>query len=243
MAKRFGVDPDLFVRLIERESGFDPEARGSFGEVGLSQVMEETALAPGFGVAPLVNRHDPVDNLRFGAEYLGALIRHYDGDVSKALMAYNGGAGNVARGTVSDAAREYSSALLPSGYRSYDSSSGEKQATGVADESVQELAIPLDPAAPAVTGQTAPAVTGQTAPAVTATGQSSSGVSADAKELNEGIRELLESKKGRLTARDGERPLGGRIGRKGEMSPLNGLSVAGIDLIRTYSTPGGIGNL
>ncbi len=227
MAKRFGVDPDLFVRLIERESGFDPEARGSFGAVGVAQAMEETALAPGFGVSPLVNRHDPVDNLRFGAEYLGALIRHYDGDVSKALMAYNGGAGNVARGTVSAAARVYSSALLPSGYRSYDSSSGEKQATGVADESVQELAIPLDPAAPAVT----------------ATGQSSSGVSADAKELNKGIRELLGSKKGRLTARDGERPLGGRIGRKGDMSPLSGLSVPGLDLIRKYSTPGGIGNL
>ena len=31
MAERYGVDPDLYVRLIERESGFDPMAKGSSG--------------------------------------------------------------------------------------------------------------------------------------------------------------------------------------------------------------------
>ncbi len=112
MAERYGVDPQLYVRLIERESGFDPKARGAAGELGLSQIMAETARAPGYGVRPIDDRLDPVENLRFGAEYLAALVRAFDGDYTKALQAYNGGVGNVKRGTTSDAARNYASELL-----------------------------------------------------------------------------------------------------------------------------------
>ena len=81
MAKRYGVDPELFVSLVQRESGFDPRARGKDGEIGLTQIMSETGINPGYGVTPIQDRNDPVDNLRFGAEYLGALIENYDGDV------------------------------------------------------------------------------------------------------------------------------------------------------------------
>jgi len=112
MAERYGVDPQLYVRLIERESGFDPKARGAAGELGLSQIMAATARDPGYGVRPIDDRLDPVENLRFGAEYLAALIRAFDGDYTKALQAYNGGVGNVKRGTTSDAARNYASELL-----------------------------------------------------------------------------------------------------------------------------------
>lgn len=112
MAERYGVDPELYVRLVERESGFDPNARGAAGEVGLTQIMAKTGIDPGYGVKPIEDRLDPEDNLRFGAEYLGGLIRHYDGDVSKALMAYNGGGGNVDKGTVSSGAKKYATELL-----------------------------------------------------------------------------------------------------------------------------------
>ena len=112
MAKRYGVDPELFVSLVQRESGFDPRARGKDGEIGLTQIMSETGINPGYGVTPIQDRNDPVDNLRFGAEYLGALIENYDGDVATALMAYNGGSGNVQKGTISDGARKYATELL-----------------------------------------------------------------------------------------------------------------------------------
>ena len=112
MAKRYGVDPELFVSLVQRESGFDPKARGKDGEIGLTQIMAETGIQPGYGVTPIQDRNDPVDNLRFGAEYLGALIKNYDGDVATALMAYNGGSGNVAKGTISDGAKKYATELL-----------------------------------------------------------------------------------------------------------------------------------
>ncbi len=112
MAERYGVDPELFVRLVERESGFDPNARGADGEIGLTQIMSDTGQEPGYGVKPIEDRFDPVDNLRFGAEYLGKMIQHYEGDVSKALMAFNGGGGNVDKGTVSGDAEKYASELL-----------------------------------------------------------------------------------------------------------------------------------
>ncbi len=111
-AERFGIDPELYVRLIERESGFDPNARGTSGEIGLAQIMPDTAKDPGYGTDPISDRSDPMESLRFGAQHLSNLIKNYDGDVALALQAYNGGSGNVARGTVSDEAKMYASELL-----------------------------------------------------------------------------------------------------------------------------------
>ena len=112
MAERYGVDPEVYNRLIAKESGWDPKARGAAGEIGLSQIMLETGVKPGMGVKPIQDRSDPVENLRFGAEYLGALIDEFGGDYTKALQAYNGGLGNVQKGTVSSSAQNYASSLL-----------------------------------------------------------------------------------------------------------------------------------
>ena len=112
IAKKYGVDPELFVRLVQKESNFDPKAKGAAGEIGLTQIMYKTGLQPGLGVKPIEDRGDALDNLRFGAEYLAALLEYYQGDYRKALMAYNGGMGNVDKGTVSTAAQNYANDLL-----------------------------------------------------------------------------------------------------------------------------------
>ena len=112
MAERYGVDPEVFNRLIAKESSWDPNAKGSAGEVGYTQIMAATGANPGFGVTPIKDRSDPIDNLRFGAEYLGALIEYYNGDYTKALMAYNGGAGNVDRQKSSSDAKKYAAEVL-----------------------------------------------------------------------------------------------------------------------------------
>ena len=112
MAERYGVDPEVFNRLITRESSWNPNAKGSEGEIGYTQIMAATGMNPGFGVTPIKDRNDPIDNLRFGAEYLGALIEYYDGDYTKALMAYNGGAGNVDKGKASNAAQKYAAEVM-----------------------------------------------------------------------------------------------------------------------------------
>jgi len=94
-AEQFGVRPDLYERLILRESNFDPMARSPKGALGLAQVMPATARDPGFGVTPLANPMDPIESLRFGAEYLSALKREFGGDERKAVAAYNAGVGRV----------------------------------------------------------------------------------------------------------------------------------------------------
>ena len=111
-AERYGVDPEIFTRLVAKESNWNPNAKGAAGEIGYTQIMAETGLNPGLGVTPIKDRSDPLDNLRFGAEYLGKLIERYDGDYNKALMAFNGGLGNVDKGTVSKAAQSYAADLL-----------------------------------------------------------------------------------------------------------------------------------
>jgi hypothetical protein len=57
--------------------------------------MAATAQDPGYGVAPLRDRLDPVENLRFSAEYMRAMLDKYDGDYRLALAAYNAGPGRV----------------------------------------------------------------------------------------------------------------------------------------------------
>lgn len=93
IAKQEGIDPDIFVRLIQQESRFDPDALSEKGAGGLPQIMPKTALKPGYGVEAisLEDRFDPEISLRFGAQYLKAMLDKYDGDYARALAAYNKG--------------------------------------------------------------------------------------------------------------------------------------------------------
>lgn len=91
IAREEGLDPEIFVRMITQESGFDPDAVSDVGAVGMAQVMPETARDPGYGVAPLTDPTDPEASLRFGAQYLKAMLDKYNGDYGLALAAYNAG--------------------------------------------------------------------------------------------------------------------------------------------------------
>jgi hypothetical protein len=96
-AARVGVPEDLFRRLIAQESNFNPTAVSPKGATGIGQVMPDTARDPGYGVRPLAAEDlmDPAENIRFSADYLGAMMREFDGDVPLALAAYNAGPGAV----------------------------------------------------------------------------------------------------------------------------------------------------
>lgn len=74
------------------ESSGDPNAvNKKTGAKGLMQIMDETAKEPGFGVKPLEDPFDPVENVRFGTDYFSAMMNKYDNDVVSALAAYNMG--------------------------------------------------------------------------------------------------------------------------------------------------------
>lgn len=96
-AAQYGVDPNLFQRLISQESAWNPNAVSPVGAEGLAQIMPATARDPGFGVAPVSDRRNPDESLRFGAEYLSKMLDRYGGDTARALVAYNWGAGNADR--------------------------------------------------------------------------------------------------------------------------------------------------
>jgi soluble lytic murein transglycosylase-like protein len=83
-----GVDPDLFLRLVQQESGFNQDARSSAGAIGFAQLMPGTAADLG------VDPYDDEENLRGGARYLRQQLDEF-GDTNLALAAYNAGPGNV----------------------------------------------------------------------------------------------------------------------------------------------------
>lgn len=91
-AKDSKLDPKLFHAVVSTESNYNPNAVSPVGAVGLTQLMPKTAA--GLGVNPSV-----VDeNLKGGATYLQSLVKKYNGDVGKALAAYNAGPGRVDKG-------------------------------------------------------------------------------------------------------------------------------------------------
>jgi soluble lytic murein transglycosylase-like protein len=92
VARRHGLDPALVLALASVESGFQPKAVSPKGAQGLMQLMPATAAS--LGVADAL---DPETNLEGGSRYLAELITLYEGNLTKALAAYNAGPGAVKR--------------------------------------------------------------------------------------------------------------------------------------------------
>ncbi len=87
-ARSNGVPEDLFLRLVQQESNWNPVAKSHKGALGLAQLLPQTAL--GLGVDPL----NPKENLHGGAKYLAQQYRTF-GSWYLALAAYNAGPGAV----------------------------------------------------------------------------------------------------------------------------------------------------
>lgn len=83
-ALRNGVPVDLFLKLVQQESGWNASAKSHKGALGLAQLMPETARL--LNVDPL----DPYQNLDGGARYLARQYRNF-GSWRLALAAYNAG--------------------------------------------------------------------------------------------------------------------------------------------------------
>ncbi|GCF10492.1 lytic transglycosylase domain-containing protein [Dictyobacter arantiisoli] len=88
-ALKYGISPDLYVRQIQQESHFDPNAVSSVGAIGIAQFMPATAAGMNFDPS------DPVAALDGGARFMSSLNNEFYGDYSKALAAYNAGPGAV----------------------------------------------------------------------------------------------------------------------------------------------------
>jgi soluble lytic murein transglycosylase-like protein len=89
LAVRFDLSPALLEAVVWQESRWRADAISPVGARGLAQLMPGTAREMG------VDPDDPFANLEGGARYLRQQLDRFDGDVEKALAAYNAGPGRV----------------------------------------------------------------------------------------------------------------------------------------------------
>ena len=85
-AKQSGLDPELVQAVVRRESAYNPWATSIKGAQGLMQLMPSVQAQ--FGVT---NPYDPKQNVGAGTRLLKRLLEQFDGDLPRALGAYNAG--------------------------------------------------------------------------------------------------------------------------------------------------------
>lgn len=91
LAQRFDLSPTLIEALVWQESRWRADAVSHKGARGLGQLMPGTARELG------VDPNNPFANLEGAARYLRAQLDRFDGDLERALAAYNAGPGRVER--------------------------------------------------------------------------------------------------------------------------------------------------
>ncbi|MDL2310825.1 lytic transglycosylase domain-containing protein, partial [Peptostreptococcaceae bacterium OttesenSCG-928-C18] len=96
-SEEYDVDPILILSVIKVESNFNEKAESHMNAVGLMQIVPET----GEWIAEKLKidytdemLKDPEMNIKLGTYYLSYLINHFQ-DTDLAIVAYNGGMGNV----------------------------------------------------------------------------------------------------------------------------------------------------
>ena len=92
VAAKVSLSPELIRSVVTAESAYDPAAVSPAGARGLMQLMPDTARELG-----VQDSFNPLENLLGGSRYLKQLLDKYDGDLDRALAAYNWGQGNVDR--------------------------------------------------------------------------------------------------------------------------------------------------
>jgi soluble lytic murein transglycosylase-like protein len=88
-AQAVGINPDVFVRQMDTESGLNPLAKGAMGEIGIAQFMPETARSLG------INPANPEQSLMGAAKLMASYVKFFHGSYAMALAAYNAGTGRV----------------------------------------------------------------------------------------------------------------------------------------------------
>ncbi|MDQ0561381.1 soluble lytic murein transglycosylase-like protein [Rhizobium mesoamericanum] len=101
-ANEYHVPVELANAVVRVESNFNPNARGSAGEIGLMQIKPATARMMGYsGTAK--GLFDPETNIKFGMKYLAAAHQLGGGETCGTILKYNAGHGATRMNPVSKA--------------------------------------------------------------------------------------------------------------------------------------------
>lgn len=88
-ASNAGISSTYFVRQINLESGFNPNAVSPSGAEGIAQFLPSTAAELG------INPFNPIQALNAAAHVMAGYDANYGGNYAMALAAYNAGSGTV----------------------------------------------------------------------------------------------------------------------------------------------------
>ena len=109
------VPVDLLLAVAATESAWDPDARSHANAHGIMQI-QWPGTARHLGVTRVAELYNPCLNIELGTRYLRELLDANDGNVERALAAYNYGPGRISRAPE-----------LPAGARAYASRVAEHQ--------------------------------------------------------------------------------------------------------------------
>jgi soluble lytic murein transglycosylase-like protein len=87
IAEQYRIRPDIFVAMINQESGFDPRKISPSDARGIAQIVQSCH--------PLANTDHPIHAMRYAANHIANLVKQYHGDYNKALSVYNSGRPNA----------------------------------------------------------------------------------------------------------------------------------------------------
>lgn len=96
-AEAADIEPALIFAMIDVESDYQADKLGDGGDsLGLMQIQPRWhgARMASLGCTDLL---DPYQNVTVGVDFLSELIAYYDGDVTKAVIAYNMGQAGAQR--------------------------------------------------------------------------------------------------------------------------------------------------
>jgi hypothetical protein len=93
-AAQSGLAPEIAEAVMAVESGYNPDAIGGVGEIGLMQILPSTARMLGF-TGTLADLAVPATNIHFGVTYLAEAWRRAGGDLCTAVMKYRAGHGET----------------------------------------------------------------------------------------------------------------------------------------------------